>query len=210
MTTTQINYEIDANNAPELERQVKQFIAAQANLVPEVSYTSMRIDSTHYMHQAVFPNELAGKAFTSTAAFGDFAGYLKGIAKPDVKQIETVASTENEVLEVVKAYEQAWTSRDLVEARKHLADDLQFRGSIDSFDSADDFLGGLRNFVEGLYKSYESISMVVSGDTVHSLYRAKLVVGESVFAEVFRVKGGKIVDIRLVFDTAAFAALGAA
>jgi ketosteroid isomerase-like protein len=48
--------------------------------------------------------------------------------------------------EIVTRYHQAWTGGDIKAAREYLADDLDFKGSIDTFNRADDFIAALAGF----------------------------------------------------------------
>jgi hypothetical protein len=45
--------------------------------------------------------------------------------------------------QLIDAYHQAWTEGDFTTAREFLADNLDFKGSIDSFSNADDFIAAL-------------------------------------------------------------------
>lgn len=102
---------------------------------------------------------------------------------------------------VVERYTDAWMAGRIDEARTYLADDLEFRGSIDQFDRADDFIAQLGRFV----------TMLTRVDMLESFYdddRAALLydcvtptpAGTIRTAEFFRVADGKIAAIRLVFD----------
>ncbi len=61
--------------------------------------------------------------------------------------------------QLIETYHKAWTTGDFVTARRCLADNLDFKGSIDTFKKADDFINALKGFKGmlkgiGLLKSY--------------------------------------------------------
>lgn len=59
---------------------------------------------------------------------------------------------------VVTQYHDAWTSGDMEAARDCLADDLDFQGSIDTFQRADDFLAALTLF----QKMFRRVTLIYS------------------------------------------------
>lgn len=110
-------------------------------------------------------------------------------------------NTGEDTRAIVEAYSSAWMGGDLDTARKWLADDLRFRGSIDHFNRADAFVESLRAFSE-------LVTAVDLLDTFYDVNRAALMydcvtdteAGHIRTAEFFRLAGGKISEIRLVFD----------
>jgi len=103
--------------------------------------------------------------------------------------------------DVVKAYFQAWTSRDLTKARACLGDNLDFQGSIDRFTNADDFVRALGGFVQVL--SETQLLAEFYGDTDAMLLYDCVTptpAGTIRTAEYLEVAGGKIQTIKLVFD----------
>lgn len=102
---------------------------------------------------------------------------------------------------VVDGYTKAWMNGDFDAARAYLADDVKFRGSIDQFDRADDFIIPLRAFsqllveVNKLEEFYDEDSACLLYDCV-----TDTPAGTVRTAEFFTVTNGKIVEIRLVFD----------
>jgi hypothetical protein len=107
----------------------------------------------------------------------------------------------DETRAVVDAYSYAWIRGDIDEARTYLADDLRFRGSIDSFDRAHDFTVTLGEFaklvtdVEILDRYYREGRAALLFDCVTDTEAGRIR-----SAEFFQVAESKITGIRLVFD----------
>jgi SnoaL-like domain len=51
-------------------------------------------------------------------------------------------------VDIVRTYNEAWAAGDVSAARKLIADDLQFRGPMDSFTNADDMATALTALVQ--------------------------------------------------------------
>jgi hypothetical protein len=106
-----------------------------------------------------------------------------------------------ETRQLIDRYHQAWTSGDFATARSCLADDLDFRGSIDTFSGADAFIEALKGFmrmVRGVtllqgYHDDKGAALLYDCDTASPA-------GILRTAEFFRVSNGRIDSIRLVFD----------
>jgi len=103
--------------------------------------------------------------------------------------------------QLIETYHKAWTTGDFITARRCLADNLDFKGSIDTFRNADDFINALKGFKGmlrgvGLLKSYFDHS----GGAL--LYDCDTPTPAGVIrtSEFFSVDNGKITEIRLVFD----------
>ena len=110
---------------------------------------------------------------------------------------------------VGEGYFDAWTSKDFETARSLVHDDLAFRGPFESFERADDFFGSLRQVGGGLLKRADKKKVFVDGDDVCVIYDfvTDTPAGTSPTAEWYRVRDGKIAEIRVFFDTRPFAAL---
>ena len=105
---------------------------------------------------------------------------------------------------VVETYTRALSARDFETARSLLADDLHFEGPIDTFDRADDYV----NAVKGLYgmvKGVQHQATVAEGDDVAVFYRLDTPVALAPVAEWYRVREGKIAELRAYFDARPFA-----
>jgi hypothetical protein len=109
--------------------------------------------------------------------------------------------------EIVLAYQQAVGNKDFQAARKLLHDNLEFRGPIDTFHKADDYLHAIQKLsaiVEGvdILKVFEEGSDVSLFCDLHTK-----TVGTSFVAEWYKVSDGKIASVRVVFDARPFAAM---
>jgi len=110
--------------------------------------------------------------------------------------------------EVVHRFHAAVGGKDFVAARKLLHDDLNFKGPIDTFHRADDYLGSIKK-LSNIVKSVDVKKQFVDGNDVCVLYDmiTNTSAGTAFISEWFRVKGDKISDIRVVFDARPFAAM---
>jgi ketosteroid isomerase-like protein len=110
--------------------------------------------------------------------------------------------------DVVQRYQRAFGRGDVQTARSLLADDLHFRGPIEEFDSADDYMqsvGKLAQIVTGT----DVKKVLADGDDVVTIYdlHTNTAAGTSNVAEWARVKKGKIAEMRVFFDARPFAAM---
>jgi hypothetical protein len=105
---------------------------------------------------------------------------------------------------LIEAYHLAWTSGDFVTARNCLADDLDFRGSMDTFTRADDFIAALTQFRQ-MVQSVELLQQFYDEAGAALLYDCHTASPAGVIrtAEFFTVTGDRISAIRLVFDATA-------
>jgi ketosteroid isomerase-like protein len=99
----------------------------------------------------------------------------------------------------------AWTSRDFPTARALLHDDLDFKGPIDTFNNADDYLKAIQGLAS-ILKTVEKRKTFVDGDDVCEIYDlvTNTPAGTAPVAEWYRVKGDKIAMIRVYFDARPF------
>src|SRR5215510_4948990 len=102
---------------------------------------------------------------------------------------------------VVEQYHGAFGSGDAQAARSLLADDLHFKGPIEEFDNADDYMqsvGRLAQIVTGT----DVKKVVADGDDVVTIYdlHTNTPAGTSNVAEWATVRDGKIVEMRVFFD----------
>ena len=103
--------------------------------------------------------------------------------------------------QVVEAYHDAWSTGDIEKARSYLANDLDFQGSIDTFTKADDFVVELKQF-QSMLRGVTMLQSYFDDAGAALLYDCDTATPAGVIrtAEFFRVRDGKIVEIRLVFD----------
>ena len=114
---------------------------------------------------------------------------------------------------LVRAYYGSWRNGiatfDRERLAEILADDLDFEGSIaGKRRGAAGFIVGLQRFVEGLKQPIEIQQQVEADDQAAVLYDAAIPGGSMRFAEFFRVEGGRIASIKLLYDAAQYRALG--
>lgn len=105
------------------------------------------------------------------------------------------------VRQLIETYHNAWTTGDFVAARRCLADDVDFKGSIDTFHKADDFVGELKRF-HGMLRGVRLLKSFFDQEGAALLYDCDTVTPAGVIraAEFFSTSNGKISEIRLVFD----------
>ncbi|MEI6668633.1 MAG: nuclear transport factor 2 family protein [Acidobacteriota bacterium] len=110
-------------------------------------------------------------------------------------------TTRDTARDIVRPYFDAWTSGDMARARTYLADDLDFQGAIDRFNRADAFVPALSGFA-GMLVRTDLLHEFYTDDAAALLYDcvSPTPAGTIRTAEFLRVKDGKIVEIRLVFD----------
>ncbi len=106
--------------------------------------------------------------------------------------------------EIVRKFGQAIASGDYQAARALARDDLSFRGPIDKFERADDYLAALQK-LSSIVKGTEPEGMVVSGNQVAFFYILKTAVADSPVAEWYTVDGNRISAIRAYFDARPYA-----
>ncbi|MBA4394693.1 MAG: hypothetical protein C0407_14170 [Desulfobacca sp.] len=103
--------------------------------------------------------------------------------------------------QLVESYHKAWTSGDMAGARECLADGLDFQGSIDNFNKADDFIAALSQF-QGMVRGVTVLQSFFSETGAALLYDCDTASPAGIIrtAEFFTVQNSKIAEIRLVFD----------
>ncbi len=106
--------------------------------------------------------------------------------------------------DVVESYSRALSARDFDTARALMADDLRFEGPIDTFDRADDYINAIKGLLS-MAKGFEHQATIVQGDDVAVFYRLDTPVAVAPVAEWYRIRGGKIRELRAYFDARPFA-----
>ena len=103
--------------------------------------------------------------------------------------------------QLIETYHNAWTSGDFITARRCLADNLDFKGSIDTFQNADDFIHALKGF-KGMLRGIGLLKSYFDHGGGALLYDCDTATPAGVLrtSEFFSVDKGKITEIRLVFD----------
>ena len=103
--------------------------------------------------------------------------------------------------QLIETYHKAWTAGDFTTARRCLADHLDFKGSIDQFQKADDFIEALKGF-QSMLRGVSVLKRHFDQNGAALLYDCDTVTPAGVIrtAEFFTTDNGKISEIRLVFD----------
>jgi hypothetical protein len=107
-------------------------------------------------------------------------------------------------IEIVKTHNEAWAAGDVAAARRLMADDLHFRGPMDTFTNAEDMaaaLTGLAQVTTGIRWHKLFADQDSSGDThVAAFYCLDTAAGPLECAEWHVVSDGLIRRIELRFD----------
>jgi len=108
---------------------------------------------------------------------------------------------------IVEGYLSALYGADPRTARQHLADDLSFEGPAASFNSADTYLKATEHAVRAVTR-VETRRILADDADVAVLYDLHLdhPVGSVTVADWYHVEDQKITSIRMILDTAPFAA----
>jgi hypothetical protein len=109
-----------------------------------------------------------------------------------------------ETRQLIETYHGAWTAGDFRKARTCLVDNLDFKGSIDTFSNADDFIAALTGFMQ-MVKSVKLQKSFYDAGGAALLYDCDTASPAGVIrtAEFFTVSDNRISAIRLVFDATA-------
>jgi ketosteroid isomerase-like protein len=111
-----------------------------------------------------------------------------------------MTTTTDDTLSIVRAYHQAWTGGDVDHALRYVADDMRCFAPDENVTTKSDWRGYLTAFVPRLTAVPEHTYMV-DGDHVALWYFPQTAVTTTTLAsELFTVRDGQIVEIRLAFD----------
>jgi hypothetical protein len=110
--------------------------------------------------------------------------------------------------EIVQSYQTALGSGDFDTARTFMRDDMSFSGPFDTFATADDYLGALRQLAT-IIERVDLKKVFVDGNDVCVLYDmvTNTPAGTAFIAEWYQVRDGKIAALRAVFDARPFVPL---
>ena len=97
-----------------------------------------------------------------------------------------------------------WAQKDFESARGFLHDDLSFKGPIDTFDNADDYLAALQRLA-AMMEGIDVKKVVADGDDVVMLFDLLTPMGPAPVAEWYRVRGDRIGSVQVYFDARPFA-----
>jgi hypothetical protein len=115
--------------------------------------------------------------------------------------------SDSKTLSVARAYHQAWSTRDLANVGRYLAEDLRVEVPINSYSGRDDFLEALKRTAQHT-SSVTMLAEFADGEEAMLLYDMTLPIGELRVAEHFTISGGKIHKVRQIHDTHALRAAG--
>jgi ketosteroid isomerase-like protein len=115
---------------------------------------------------------------------------------------------ESDSAGVLERYHEAVGAGDMRVARSLLANDLHFKGPIDEFSNADDYLAAIGRLAE-IVTGTDVKKVVAEGDDVVTIYdlQTNTPAGTSQVAEWATVADGKIRELRVFFDARPFAAM---
>ena len=109
-------------------------------------------------------------------------------------------TAENDALSTVEAYHQAWTGGDVDRALSYVSDDVRCFAPDENVTTKSDWHDYLTSFVPMLTGAPEHTRMT-DGDRVALWYFPQTATTTATLAsELFTVRGGQIVEIRLAFD----------
>ena len=110
--------------------------------------------------------------------------------------------------EIIERYRAALDAQDFAAARTLMRDDMTFRGPLDTFHTADEYLESLKQLAAIIQRN-DLKKVFVDGDDVCVLYDmvTSTPAGTAFIAEWYQVVGGQISALQVVFDARPFAAL---
>jgi ketosteroid isomerase-like protein len=115
-----------------------------------------------------------------------------------------MAATSGTPRAIVERYHEAWTGKDFETARALLHDRLSFKGPIDTFENADDYLAALERLAP-MVQGVDVKKVLAAGDDVVVLFDLLTPGGPAPVAEWYRVRDGKIAAVQVYFDARPFA-----
>lgn len=111
-----------------------------------------------------------------------------------------MSNTTDDALRTVEAYHQAWTSGEVDRALTYVADDVRCFAPDEAVTTKNQWHQYLASFVPVLTGAPEHTRMI-DGDQVALWYFPQTAVTTTTLAsELFTVRAGKIIEIRLAFD----------
>ena len=106
--------------------------------------------------------------------------------------------------QVVAEFGAAFAKKDFVSARRWLHDDLTFRGPIDTFHRADDYIASIKNLA-AIMKGIKEERTIAEGQEIAVFYILDTQIAAAPVADWYTVRDGKIASIRTYFDARPFA-----
>jgi SnoaL-like protein len=110
--------------------------------------------------------------------------------------------------DIVMGYQRALGSSDWEAARRHLRDDMSFKGPLAAYDKPEPYLEDLKK-LHHIVKGVDMKKVFVDGNDVCLIYDmiTNTPAGTAYISELYHIEGGKIASVRVVFDPRPFAAM---
>jgi hypothetical protein len=115
--------------------------------------------------------------------------------------------SDPKALTIARAYHRAWSTQDLENVGRHLADDLHVEVPINAYAGKEDFLEAVRRTAQ-MTSKVKMLAEFGNEDEALLLYDMTLPIGDLRIAEHFSVAGDRIHKVRQVHDTATLRAAG--
>ena len=115
-----------------------------------------------------------------------------------------MTSTSTSAADVVSEFFSAFGRGDTAAARRLLRDDLSFKGPLDTFNNADDYIKAI-SALASVVKGIQQQKVLVDGADVATFYEMLTPMGSAPIAEWHHVRDGKIDRIQVYFDPRPFA-----
>ncbi|MBV9193777.1 MAG: nuclear transport factor 2 family protein [Solirubrobacterales bacterium] len=117
-----------------------------------------------------------------------------------------MTDTTSPALDVVLAYYEAWTTRDLDRAMSYIAEDITCEAPAGRIEGADAYRMFMAPFIQ-ILRSSNLIAAFGDEDTALIMYDTETVpVNSAPGAECLTIRNGKIIHSRFIFDRAPFEA----
>ncbi len=112
---------------------------------------------------------------------------------------------EESTLDIVTAYQNAWTRQDFDAAARYIADDVVFVTPRQRLQGIDQFMQMIRAFSQRIEPRWELVASTQAENSVLLLYRIFTTGGSpALCADFFTVASGRIATEMLTFDPAPF------
>ncbi len=111
-----------------------------------------------------------------------------------------MSSVDHDALSIVEAYHQAWTNGDVERALTYVSDDVRCFAPGANVTTKSDWHDYLANFVPMLTGAPEQARMTDGGRVALWYFPQTALTKTTLASELFTVRKGQIVEIRLAFD----------
>jgi ketosteroid isomerase-like protein len=111
-----------------------------------------------------------------------------------------MSNIDDDALSTVEAYHQAWTSGDVDRALTYVSDDVRCFAPDENVTTKGDWREYLASFVPMLTGAPEHARMAEGGRVALWYFPQTAATTTTLASELFTVRGGQIVEIRLAFD----------